>query len=126
MALKNKLAAGVAALATTAVVASPAAAQTVGQIATGLTSQVTSINTLISVVIFVAGLAVAAMGLLKFKAHSANPNDPSNKLSSAWVLIFVGAAMVAIPAVLGSGISTIFGTGADKTTANTGFGNSID
>lgn len=106
--------------------ASQAVAQdNAGAIADSLTGQVSNVSTLISVIIFVAGLAVAAMGLLKFKAHSANPNDPSNKLSSAWVLIFVGAAMVAIPAVLGSGISTIFGGSATKTDANDGFGNSL-
>lgn len=123
---KDKHAASLVALAMVGLAATPAfAQQSAGNIASQLTGQVTSISTLLSVVIFVAGLAVAAMGLLKFKAHSANPNDPSNKLSSAWVLIFVGAAMVAIPAVLGSGISTIFGTGATTTNGVSGFGNSL-
>ncbi|MEP3669092.1 MAG: hypothetical protein ABJN42_20390 [Roseibium sp.] len=98
-----------------------ASAQNVGEIATSLTGQTTNVATLVSVVAFVVGVGLAIAGLLKFRAHSANPNDPSNKMSTAFMLVFVGAAMVAIPATLGSGISTIFGDGADTTDANTGF-----
>ncbi|MBW3243570.1 hypothetical protein KUV57_12930 [Epibacterium sp. DP7N7-1] len=105
--------------------AAPAMAQDVGAIADGLTTQVTSIGTLAAVVSFVLGVAVAIAGLMKFRAHSQNPNDPSNKMSTAFILMFVGAGLVAIPAVLGSGITTIFGDGADQTNGNDGFGNSL-
>lgn len=117
----------VTALAAAAVTfaAAPALAQDVGDIAAGLTGQVTSIGTLAAVLSFVLGVAIAIAGLMKFRAHSQNPNDPSNKISTAFVLMFVGAGLVAIPAVLGSGITTIFGDGAGQTNGTTGFGNSL-
>lgn len=103
--------------------ASPAAAQVrdLGAIATDLTSQVSSIGTMISVISFVLGVGLAIGGLMKFRAHSQNPNDPSNKPSTAFVLMFAGAGLVAIPAVLGSGVSTIFGDSAQVTNGNSGF-----
>lgn len=106
-------------------VPSLAAAQTMGAIATSITAQVTSIGTLISVISFVLGVAVAIFGLMKFKAHGDNPNDPSNKLSTAWILVLVGAGLVAVPAVLNSGVATIFGASATTTNGNTGFGNRL-
>ena len=101
-----------------------AMAQDVGEIATDLGGQINSLGSMLMIVAAVVGLGVAVMGLLKFKAHSANPNDPSNKVSSAFVLVFVGAAMVAVPAMLGSGISTIFGDTGNTTTGD--FGLSVD
>ena len=121
----NIRAAAVMAAASATLVAAPAMAQDVGAIAEGLTGQLTSIGTLAAVLSFVLGVAVAIAGLMKFRAHSQNPNDPSNKMSTAFILMFVGAGLVAIPAVLGSGITTIFGDGADQTNANDGFGNSL-
>ena len=112
--------AGIAALSVA--MAGPAMAQlTAGEIATDLRGQVSNIGTLITVISFVLGVALAISGLMKFRAHSQNPNDPSNKMSTAFVLMFAGAGLVAVPAVLGSGISTIFGTGADTTNGTTGF-----
>jgi len=102
-----------------------AVAQNVGAIARDLTTQTTAVSTLVTVVAFVLGVGMAIAGLLKFKAHSQNPNDPSAKMSTAFMLVFVGAALVAIPAALGSGIQTIFGGSAQKTDATTGF-NSVD
>ena len=92
-----------------------------GEIADGITGQLDSVNQFISVAAFVMGVAMAIAGLMKFRAHSQNPNDPSNKMSTAFILIFVGAGLVAIPSVLGSGVETIFGTGADTTNGTTGF-----
>lgn len=102
-----------------AAAAQPALAQDVGAMAKGIGDQATDVGKAIMIIIAVAGVVVALMGLLKFKAHSANPNDPSNKLSSAFMMIFVGAAMVALPEVLGTGISSLFG---DRGGALTGGG----
>ena len=114
--------ASVAALALVVLAPSGAlAAQTIGQIAGSLKTQTTAVSTLVTVVAFVLGVGMAITGLLKFKAHSQNPNDPSAKMSTAFMLVFVGAALVAIPAALGSGIATIFGSDADTTDATTGF-----
>ncbi len=89
--------------------AARAQVRNMGEVADGLAVQIGLIGETLGIVAAVMGLGLAIMGLLKFKAHSANPNDPSNKPSTAFVLIFAGAALVALPAVIGSGVSTIFG-----------------
>ena len=93
----------------------------VGAIADSLASQTTSVTTLITIASFAIGVFMAVAGFLKFRANSQNPNDPSNKLSTAFMLIFVGAALVALPTVIGTGIGTIFGDGATSTDGTAGF-----
>ena len=119
--MKNML--RISALAAVAALAPVAAfaQRDVGGIAESLADQTGDIADLVSIAAFVIGVGLAIAGLLKFRAHSQNPNDPSNKMSTAFMLVFVGAAMVAIPATLGSGILTVFGAGADQTDADTGF-----
>jgi len=92
-----------------------------GDIAQDIALQTRFVSQLVTVIAFVLGVGMAIAGLLKFKAHSQNPNDPSAKISTAFVLVFVGAALVALPATLGSGISTIFGANADRTNPISGF-----
>lgn len=113
--------AAIVAAAGLSVSAGAAISQSVGEIASDLRGQVTNLSLLATVVSFVVGVALAIMGLIKFKQNANNPNDPSAKMSSAFILVFVGAALVAIPAVLGSGIQTVFGTGASVTDARDGF-----
>lgn len=98
-----------------------AMAQNVGEIADSLADQTGNIADLVSIVAFVLGVGMAIAGFLKFKQNAQNPNDPSAKVSTAFILIFVGAGLVAIPAALGTGIATFFGDGAQETDANTGF-----
>jgi len=98
-----------------------AMAQNVGEIADSLATQTGNIADLVSIVAFVLGVGMAIAGFLKFKQNAQNPNDPSAKISTAFILIFVGAGLVAIPAALGSGIATVFGGGAQQTDASTGF-----
>lgn len=101
--------------------ATTAAAQDLGAIATDLAEQTGEIADLVSIIAFVLGVGMAIAGFLKFKQNADNPNDPSAKVSTAFILVFVGAALVAIPAALGSGIATIFNDGAQKTDADFGF-----
>lgn len=98
-----------------------ALAQNMGEIADSLATQTGEVADLVSIVAFVLGVGMAIAGFLKFKQNAQNPNDPSAKISTAFILIFVGAGLVAIPAALGSGIATVFGGGAQQTDANTGF-----
>ncbi len=84
----------------------------IGDMATELQKQAGNIADLIGAVAFLLGIVLAVAGLLKFKQHSQNPNDPSARLSSAFALVFVGAALVAIPTTLGVGIGSLFGTGS--------------
>jgi cytochrome bd-type quinol oxidase subunit 2 len=101
--------------------ANAASAQNLGTIADGLRTQTTAVASLVTVVAFVLGVGIAIAGFLKFRAISQNPNDPSNKMSTAFMLIFVGAGLAALPSVMGSGIETIFGGSTATTNANTGF-----
>ncbi len=91
----------------------PAAAQVnnIGDMASELQSQVGDIADLIGAAAFLLGIGIALLGLLKFRQHAINPNDPSARLSTAFTLVFVGAAMVAIPTTLGVGIGSLFGNG---------------
>jgi len=101
--------------------ASMAMAQnSMGDIATRLKTQTGLLTDFVSVVAFILGIGMAIAGFLKFKQNAQNPNDPSAKVSTAFILIFVGAGLVAIPAALGTGIATIW-QGAQQTDANTGF-----
>jgi amino acid transporter len=96
-------------------------AQSVGDIGASLADQTGQINTFVTILAFVLGVALAIAGLMKFYNNSKNPNDPSAKMSTAFILIFAGAGLVALPAVLGSGITTFFGEGGDTTNASAGF-----
>ena len=84
----------------------------IGDMASGLQSQAGDIADLIGAAAFLLGICIAIVGLLKFRQHSQNPNDPSARLSTAFTLVFVGAALVAVPTTLGVGIGSLFGTGA--------------
>ncbi len=84
----------------------------IGDMASGLQDQVGDIADLIGAFAFLLGICLGMIGLLKFRQHSQNPNDPSARLSTAFTLVFVGAALVAIPTTLGVGIGSLFGNGA--------------
>ncbi len=94
----------------------PVAAQVnnIGDMASELQSQVGDIADLIGAAAFLLGIGIALLGLLKFRQHAINPNDPSARLSTAFTLVFVGAAMVAIPTTLGVGIGSLFGNGTSN------------
>lgn len=83
----------------------------IGDMASELQSQVGDIADLIGAAAFILGIGIALLGLLKFRQHAVNPNDPSARLSTAFTLVFVGAAMIAIPTTLGVGIGSLFGNG---------------
>ncbi len=84
----------------------------IGDVAAGLQAQAGNVADLIGAAAFILGIVLAVAGLLKFRQHSQNPNDPSARLSTAFTLVFVGAALVAIPTTLGVGVGSLFGTGA--------------
>ena len=86
----------------------------IGDMASELQSQVGDIADLIGAAAFLLGIGIALLGLLKFRQHAVNPNDPSARLSTAFTLVFVGAAMVAIPTTLGVGIGSLFGNGTSN------------
>lgn len=60
------------------------------------------------IVAAVLGLVLAMSGLWKMRNHSNNPNDPSNKMSTAFMMIFAGSMMIALPALMGSGVASLW------------------
>lgn len=94
------------------------AQQDAGDLATNLQGQVGQMADLIGAVAFLLGALLIVMGLMKFKQHSDNPNDPSAKTSTAIVLTLVGASMIALPTVAGVGIVSLFAEGADTVDAD--------
>lgn len=106
-------------LALFALVATQASAQvaTLDQMANSLTSQARPVALLVTVFAFLLGVWMTMAGLMKLHAHTVNPRDPASSPVTAIAFIFAGAAMVALPALISSGVVTIFGDGATTTDA---------
>ena len=98
------------------------------EVSTNIGEQLIALGSLAGIVAFLAGFVFGIMGFMKLKANAANPNDPSNKVSTGFILIFVGAALIAVPTVMGVGVGSIFGSGGKNTSlTDTGGGfTSID
>ena len=80
-----------------------------------LRQQIGSLTDLIGAASFIVGLVFGASGLLKFKQHSENPQG--TPLSHAMVRLVVAGALIALPAVLGTSVGTLFGNGVKQTTS---------
>ena len=113
----TKLAHLATAAAAASIVAGSAHAQAtdVAGVSETVGDQLIALGSLAGIVAFLAGFVFGIMGFMKLKANAANPNDPSNKVSTGFILIFVGAALIAVPTVMGVGIGSIFGTGGENT-----------
>ena len=82
-----------------------------------LRDQIGSLTDLIGAASFIVGLVFGASGLMKFKQHSENPQG--TPLSHAMVRLLVAGALIALPAVLGTSVGTLFGA-ANNTDSNGG------
>lgn len=109
------------AAALTAATMQPAMAADLGAIASDFADQLASVNLVLTIAAWIFGVVLALTGIAKWRAHSSNPNDPSNKLSSAFMLILAGALTVALPSLLGSGAETVFGDSPTYTDVDSGF-----
>lgn len=100
----------------------------VAEVSKTVGTQMIALGSLAGIVAFLAGFVFGIMGFMKLKANAASPNDPSNKVSTGFILIFVGAALIAVPTVMGVGVGSIFGDGGDNTslTENGGGFTTID
>jgi intracellular multiplication protein IcmD len=84
----------------------------VGAIAANVTSNLTNIAKLITAGSYVAGMAFAVGAIAKFKQHKENPQQMP--LSTPIVLLFIGIALIFIPAIFKSGGGTLFGGSGEK------------
>ena len=96
-----------------------------GGVAAGLQSQAADIADLLGAMAFLLGIVLTVTGLLKLRQHALNPGDPNARLSAAFTLVLVGAALVAVPTTIGVGIGSLFGSGT-TTVAVDGSLRSID
>ena len=90
--------------------------QDLGQVLDRVSSLGRNFYNLIGVVAALLGTGLAGLGLYKCYHARQNPNDPSAKVSTGLLMIFIGSAMIALPEVLGVGITSLFGSGAEKMT----------
>ena len=74
-----------------------------------LKTQIGSLTDLVGAASFIIGLVFGASGLMKFKQHSENPQG--TPLSHAMVRLLVAGALIALPAVLGTSVGTLFASG---------------
>mgnify|MGYP001228834764 CR=1 FL=1 len=89
-----------------------------------LRDQIGSLTDLIGAASFIVGLVFGASGLMKFKQHSENPQG--TPLSHAMVRLLVAGALIALPAVLGTSVGTLFAGNATSTDSNGGSLTSIN
>lgn len=94
-------------------VASPAMAQdaTVGGVAERITGQLGAFADLLTGAMFLVGIGLGAMAMLKFKAHNEDPR--STKITTPIVLVVVSACLIALPAYLTYVANSVVGEGAE-------------
>jgi intracellular multiplication protein IcmD len=111
-----------AAAAVLAILATGASAQDISNMVdTQLKGQLMSLGNLAGMIAFLAGFVFGIMGFMKLRANAQNPQDPSNKVSTAFMMIFIGAGLIAVPTVMGIGVTSLFG-GSNNTTSLDGGG----
>lgn len=83
-------------------------ASDVGSVAHNVTKSMQNLARLITAVAYVAGLGFAVAAILKFKAHKDNPTQIP--VGTPIALLFVSAALVFLPSILGVTGKTLFDT----------------
>lgn len=74
------------------------AAQNMKNVTTNIVNSTSSLPNLISIVAYIAGLAMAVFGIMKIKEHVDNPGQV--KLKDGIIRLGVGGALLALPFVL--------------------------
>ena len=100
-------------------VASTSGGTTIGTVASTLTGSIASISKLIGAGSYVAGVALALAGMVKFKAHKDAPTQ--TKLSEPLVLLMVAAGLIFLPSVINS-VGASLGFAKSDQTNSTGTG----
>lgn len=107
---------GIATLGVMALVAGEAAAggtPTIGGIASNITSSFTALTKLITAGSYLAGLGFSVGAIMKFKQHKDNPTQIP--IGTPIALVFIAAALLFLPTILGVTGATMFGAGGAKT-----------
>ena len=70
-------------------------------------TNVVTLGPLLTIISYIAGVAFAIAGIVKFKTHKDNPQQAT--LSQAIVYLGVGAALLFLPTIMASAGTTVFG-----------------
>jgi len=96
----------------------PAMASTIGDLSNNIKTAFGPVADLIGTVVFIIGLGMGAMGVHKFRQNQ--QSHQSGGLGEAASLVAVGSMLVALPLVLGVGVTTIFSSSGSALTATSG------
>ena len=87
-----------------------AGAQSAGDVASTIISSFSQIARLITAGAYLGGLAFTVGAIMKFKQHKDNPTQVP--IGTPIALLFIGAALLFLPSILGVAGQTIFGGGS--------------
>lgn len=90
---------------------------TLGGVASSITKSFTALGKLITATSYLAGLGFSIGAILKFKQHKDQPTQIP--VGTPIGLVFIGAALLFLPSILGVAGETMFGSAA-KTAGPTG------
>ncbi|KTD63756.1 IcmD (DotP) [Legionella santicrucis] len=90
----------------------------VGAMASQITSSFTNLTKLITAGSYLAGLAFSIGAIMKFKQHKDNPTQIP--IGTPIALVFISAALLFLPSILGITGTTMFGSSGGETAGPTG------
>ncbi|WP_058498714.1 hypothetical protein [Legionella gratiana] len=90
----------------------------VGGMASQITSSFTNLTKLITAGSYLAGLAFSIGAIMKFKQHKDNPTQIP--IGTPIALVFIAAALLFLPSVLGVTGTTMFGSSGGQTAGPNG------
>ncbi len=88
-----------------------AESENLGSVAQNITTNMKDVAELITAAAYVAGLGFAVAAILKFKAHKDNPQQIP--VGTPIALLFIAAALIFLPSLLGVSGQTVFGSSAE-------------
>ena len=91
---------------------------TVGAMASSIYGSFTNLTKLITAGSYLAGLGFSIGAIMKFKQHKDNPTQIP--IGTPIALVFIAAALLFLPSVLGVTGATMFGSSGGKTAGPTG------
>lgn len=90
-----------------------AGSMTVGGMASQITQSFTNLTKLITAGSYLAGLGFSVGAIMKFKQHKDNPTQIP--IGTPIALVFIAAALLFLPSILGVTGATMFGASGGKT-----------
>ncbi len=95
-----------------------ASSLTVGGMASSITGSFTNLTKLITAGSYLAGLGFSIGAIMKFKQHKDNPTQIP--IGTPIALIFIAAALLFLPTILGIAGATMFGSSGGSVAGPTG------